>query len=114
MPNVTIIHRSMSFLALFIKPVCTGGLISMNSNVLCTLIMSLWNICIIRSTSILTEFAGFPECLFKLQLRIVYCPGQHNTAANVLSCISHSVGVGDSTSIVHHSLQYLDNPIVAA
>ena len=51
---------------------------------------------------------------FKLQLHIVYQPGQHNTAANALSYVSHSAGVGDSTTIVHHSLQSLYNPGVAA
>ena len=82
----------------------------MDNNVLCTPIIELWYICMISPTSILAKVAGFST---KLQLHIVYQPGQHNTAADVLSCISHSVDVGDSTPTVHHGLQSLDDPVVA-
>ena len=54
------------------------------------------------------------QCLSKLQFHIVYQPGQYNTAVNALSHISYSVCLGDSTSTVPHSLQYLDDPVVAA
>ena len=50
------------------------------------------------------------ERLCKVQLHIVYQPGQHNTAANVLSCILHSAGIGDS--VVPHSFWSLDAPVV--
>ena len=44
------------------------------------------------------------EQLSKLQLHIVYRPGQHNTTADALYHKSQSAGVGDSTSTVPHSL----------
>ena len=43
-----------------------------------------------------------------------YRPGWHNAAADVLSHILHSEGMGDSTSTAHHNLQFLDDPVVAA